>query len=138
MSIAIAEPTCEDGFLNVLFTKVSGEERCEVRVSDASVKTDGLILIDKLTSTAAYCLNPGYYYISCRGPAVVNIQYLAGGPDNEYNKDFDLTASPYAGLITINYMEKEWTTVPESHLKPDFDKSKPLPGKPAYPKDTTY
>ena len=37
-----------------------------------------------------------------------------------------------------NRLRYTYTTVPQSHKKPDFDKSKPLTGKPAYPSDPTY
>ena len=59
-------------------------------------------------------------------------------PGNEYNKDHDLTKAPYWKVVDLEQTEVEYTTVPESHKKPDFDKSKPLTGKPAYPSDPTY
>ena len=129
---------CEKGFIAVKFSKPSDEVRCEVRLSDASMKTNGLMLIEKLTSTGAYCINPGYYYIGCRGPAVVNIEYMDATPGNEYNKDHDLTKAPYWKVVDLEQTEVEYTTVPESHKKPDFDKSKPLTGQRAYPEDPTY
>ena len=42
---------CGDEFMKIMFTGVSGEEECEVRVSDASNKTNGLILINSLSSS---------------------------------------------------------------------------------------
>ena len=62
--------------MEVTFERVSGESNCFVRVSTESMKTDGLLLIEKLTSISKYCLNPGYYLIGCNGPAVVNVHYL--------------------------------------------------------------
>lgn len=53
------------------FSKVFDGTHCKVRLSDASMKTDGLVLIDSFTGSAAYCINPGYYYIGCDGPATV-------------------------------------------------------------------
>ena len=123
--------------MNVKFTKVSGSSRCSLRLSDLSMKTTGLVLLDKITSEHLYCLNPGYYYIGCDGPAVINVQYVDATPGNEYNVDHDLTASPYWKVLQLQQTEEHWTSVPESHKKPDFDKSKPITGKPAYPTDPT-
>ena len=46
------EDECGDEFMKIMFTRVSGEDKCEVRVSDASMKTNGLILINSLTSSS--------------------------------------------------------------------------------------
>ena len=89
-------------------------------------------LIDKLTYVAAYCLNPGYYYIKCRAPAKVNVKYLT------FNKNYDLIPDhDNSVFLKLDYVTESWTSVPESHTKPDLDKSKPLTGKPAYPTDPT-
>ena len=37
-----------------------------------------------------------------------------------------------------NRLRYTYTTVPQSHKKPDFDKSKPLTGKTVYPSNPTY
>lgn len=123
--------------MKIMFTRVSGEDKCEVRVSDASMKTNGLILINSLTSSSIYCLNPGYYYIGCQGSAIINVRYLDVSPSDEYNVNHDLTSSPHWKILRLERTETHWTTVPDSHEKPDFDKSKPLSGKPAYPSDPT-
>ena len=74
--------------MEVHFSKVSGDAVCQVRLSDESMKTNGLVLVEKFWATPkAYCLNPGYYYIGCNGAATVNVKYLT------YNKDHDLTSS---------------------------------------------
>ena len=117
--------------MEVTFERVSGESNCFVRVSTESMKTDGLLLIEKLTSISKYCLNPGYYLIGCNGPAVVNVHYLT------YNQDHDLTASPYYKVLSLDQVESSWTTVPENHKTADFDKSKPITGELAYPLDYT-
>ena len=130
-SIPLILDECGEDFMNVLFTKVDGEEHCEVRVSDASGATDGLVLIDKLTYNAAYCLNPGYYYIGCRGPARVNVHYLT------FDKTYDLIQDPYYITLKLEQVVEKWTSVPDSHTSPNIDKSKPLTGKPAYPTDPT-
>ena len=52
--------TCEEGFMKIKFGKEFDGTRCEVRLSDASMKTNGLVLVDKLTANAGYCINPGY------------------------------------------------------------------------------
>ena len=52
--------------MEVHFSKVSGDAVCQVRLSDESMKTNGLVLVEKFWATPkAYCLNPGYYYIGC-------------------------------------------------------------------------
>ena len=132
----IVEPSgkCEDGFINAIFNKDFDGTRCEVRLSDASMKTNGLVLVDKLTANAGYCLNPGYYYIGCNGATTVNVEYV----DADYKYSVDLTAAPHWKVLKLEQVVEQYTTVPESHEKPDFDKSKPLTGKPAYPKDPTY
>ena len=118
--------------MEVHFSRVSGDAICQVRLSDEMMKTDGLVLVEKFTALPkAYCLNPGYYYVGCNGPAVVNVKYLT------YEKDHDLTASPYYKVLKLDQIKEEWTTVPSGANKPDFDKSKPITGKPAYPADPT-
>ena len=73
---------CDEGFMEVHFSRVSGDAICQVRLSDEMMKTDGLVLVEKFTALPkAYCLNPGYYYVGCNGPAVVNVKYLT------YEKD---------------------------------------------------
>ena len=77
LSESTSSSNCEDGFMEVRFSKVSGDAVCQVRLSDESMKTDGLVLVDKFWATPmAYCLNPGYYYIGCNGAATVNVKYL--------------------------------------------------------------
>ena len=71
--------------MEVMFTRVSGEAHCFVRLSNESMKTNGLMLIEKITSANKYCVNPGYYLIGCNGPAVVNVAYLT------YNQDHMIT-----------------------------------------------
>ena len=115
---------CKDGFMLVVFTKTFGDESCEVRLSDASLKTNGLMLIEELTEDAAYCLNPGYYYVSCRGPAEINVRY---GPNNN---NFDLRTAPYGRVLSL---DNGAFTIPEEN----FDKNRPLNGKEAYPQDGT-
>ncbi|KAM7453259.1 hypothetical protein BLSTO_05998 [Blastocystis sp. subtype 1] len=123
---------CEDGFMEVHFSRVSGDARCQVRLSNEAMKTDGLVLVEKFTATPmAYCLNPGYYYIGCNGAAVVNVKYLT------YNKDHDLTAAPHYKVLKLDQVKEQWTSVPSGHKTRDFDKSKPITGKPAYPADPT-
>ena len=115
------------------FSKVFDGTHCKVRLSDASMKTDGLVLIDSFTGSAAYCINPGYYYIGCDGPATVFIELLGTKTKLEH----DLLSAPYYKVIALS-ADEDYITVPESHKKPDLDKSKPLTGKPAYPADPTY
>jgi hypothetical protein len=103
-----------------------------------SNKTNGLILINSLSSSSIYCLNPGYYYIGCKGAGIINIRYLDVTPDNEYNVNHDLTEYPHWKVLRLEQTEVTYTTVPQSHKKPDFDKNKPLTGKPAYPSNPTY
>ena len=122
--------------MKVKFGKEFDGTRCEVRVSDASMKTNGLVLIDKLTANAGYCINPGYYYIGCSGATTVKIEFMDATEDRVIN--VDLIAAPHRKVLSLDQKEVHWTTVPESHKKPDFDKSKPLTGKPAYPADPTY
>ena len=117
--------------MEVTFTRVSGEARCFVRLSDESMTTNGLMLIEKITSISKYCVNPGYYLIGCNGPAVVNVAYLT------YNQDHDLTASPYYKVLGLDQIESSWTTLPSGHKTAEFDKSKPITGEPAYPVDYT-
>ena len=132
LAIAFSEEVaCEDDFMEVTFTRVSGEARCFVRLSDESMKTNGLMLIEKITSAAKYCLNPCYYLIGCNGPAVVNVAYLT------YNQDHDLTEAPYYKVLGLDQIETSWTTLPSGHKTPEFDKSKPITGEPAYPVDYT-
>ena len=122
--------------MKVKFGKDFDGTRCEVRVSDASMKTNGLVLVDKFTANAGYCINPGYYYIGCNGATTVKIEYMEATEDPVIN--VDLIAAPHWKVLSLGQKEVHWTTVPESHKKPDFDKSKPLTGKPAYPADPTY
>ena len=138
LSFLLVDRTCEEGFIAIMVTKVSGESRCRMRVSDASMKTDGLVLLDKITSKHISCINPGYYYFGCDGPASIEIEYMDATEGNEYKEEHKLLTSPYYKVLKLEQVEEHWTTVPESHKKPDFDKSKPLTGKPAYPKDPTY
>ena len=132
VSAAQSFSNCKDGFMEVHFSRVSGDAVCQVRLSDESMKTNGLVLVDKFWATPeAYCLNPGYYYIGCNGAATVKVNYL------DYNKDHDLTAAPHYKVLKLDQVKEEWTTVPSGHKRLDFDKSKPITGKPAYPKDPT-
>ena len=118
--------------MEVHFSRVSGDAQCQVRLSNEAMKTNGLVLVDKFTAyPMAYCLNPGYYYIGCNGPAVVNVKYLT------YNKDHDLTAAPHYKVLKLDQVKEQWTSVPSGHKTRDFDKSKPITGKPAYPADPT-
>lgn len=85
-----------------MVTKVSGESRCRMRVSDASMKTDGLVLLDKITSKHISCINPGYYYFGCDGPASIEIEYMDATEGNEYKggaqaPDFSLLQGSEAG-----------------------------------------
>ena len=132
VSAAQSFSNCKEGFMEVHFSKVSGDAVCQVRLSDESMKTNGLVLIDKFgVFPMAYCLNPGYYYIGCNGAATVKVNYL------DYNKDHDLTAAPHYKVLKLDVVKEEWTTVPSGVKRPDFDKSKPITGKPAYPADPT-
>ena len=101
---------CGGDFMKIKFARVSGEARCEVRVSDASMKTDGLVLIEKLTATPmAYCVNPGHYYIGCNGPATVNVEYMEATPGNEYNVDHDLSNLPgYYKVLLLSRSGERW------------------------------
>jgi hypothetical protein len=63
---------CTNNFMEVTFPRTACDARCQVRLSDRNMKTDGLVLIEKLTSAGKYCLNPGYYYIGCNGETTVN------------------------------------------------------------------
>ena len=128
--------TCEEGFMKIKFGKEFDGTRCEVRLSDASMKTNGLVLVDKFTANAGYCINPGYYYIGCNGATTVKIEYMEATENPVIN--VNLTDAPHWKVLSLDQVEEHWTTVPESHKKPDFDKSKPLTGKPAYPADPTY
>ena len=96
---------CGSNSISIMFTRVSGEEECEVRVSDASNKTNGLILINSLSSSSIYCLNPGYYYIGCKGAGIINIRYLDVTPDNEYNVNHDLTEYPHWKVLRLEQTE---------------------------------
>ena len=115
--------TCDEGFIRVKFGKEFDGTRCEVRVSDASMKTDGLVLIEKLTAAAGYCINPGYYYIGCSGPTSFVVEYMDATVGNEYKVEHKLENAPYYKVLKLEQVEEHWTTVPESHEKPDFDKS---------------
>ena len=123
--------SCGDEFITVRFTRVSGVASCEVRVSDLSGKSNGLLLIANINDQASYCLNPGYYYIGCDAAASVNVNYLTS------DQTYDLTTSPYSVSLAIHQINSPWTSVPENHERPDFDKNIPLSGKPAYPADPT-
>ena len=118
--------------MEVHFSRVSGDAQCQVRLSNEAMKTNGLVLVPTFTATPmAYCLNPGYYYIGCNGAATVNVKYLT------YNKDHDLTAAPHYKVLKLDQVKEQWTSVPSGHKTRDFDRSKPITGKPAYPADPT-
>ena len=104
---------------------------CQLRVSDVSMKRDGILLVEAFTRTVKYCLNPGYYYIGCNGAATVNVNYLT------YNEDHELTAETPYKVLKLDRVTEQWTSVPSGHKTRDFDKSKPITGKPAYPADPT-
>ena len=92
--------TCEDGYMRVVFSQVSGEDRCFVRLSDESLKTDGLMLIEQLTSSSSdSCLNPGYYLIGCDGPGVISVGYL-----NDVLEHY-LDYVPYYKVLLFNQVE---------------------------------
>ena len=63
----IPQEGCGLGLMKIVLTKVWGEERCEVIVSD------GLMMIDKVSWS---CMNGGYYCIGCRGCGVMNSEYV--------------------------------------------------------------
>ena len=64
-SQSLSSAICKEDFMEVQFSRVSGDAVCQVRLSDESMKTDGLVLVDKFSVVPkAYCLNPGYYYLS--------------------------------------------------------------------------
>ena len=107
-----------------VFTKTFGSDSCEVSLSDASKKTNGLVLIKDLTDSAAYCLVPGYYYVSCKGPAEVLIVH------GQNNKIVDLRNAPYGEVVSL---DNGASSIP----MPDFDKNVPLNGQSAYPQDGT-
>ena len=82
-----------------------------------SNKTNGLILINSLSSSSIYCLNPGYYYIGCKGAGIINIRYLDVTPDNEYNVNHDLTEYPHWKVLRLEQTEVTYTTaVSYTHL----------------------
>ena len=124
---------CGDGFISLYFSKELDGTRCELRVSDGSMKTDGLVLIDKLTSGAGYCLNPGYYYLGCDGPTTVTVEYLTA----EEKMVMRMEVAPYSKILRLEQIGKSWSTVPESHFSPNLDKNQPLTGQSAYPADPT-
>lgn len=100
ISPSYSENTCEDGYMRVVFSQVSGEDRCFVRLSDESMKTDGLLLIEQLTSSSSVsCLNPGYYLIGCDGPGVISVGYL--NDVLEHNLDY----APYYKVLLFNQVE---------------------------------
>lgn len=37
---------CDEGFMEVHFSRVSGDAICQVRLSDEMMKTDGLVLVE--------------------------------------------------------------------------------------------
>lgn len=103
--------------INVMFTKVEGESRCRLRVSDLSMRTDGLVLLDKITSPHLYCLNPGYYYLGCEGPAVVNVNYVDATKGHEYDVDHDLIQSPYWKVLKLEQIEEHLDECPRGSQK---------------------
>ncbi|OAO16112.1 hypothetical protein AV274_2162 [Blastocystis sp. ATCC 50177/Nand II] len=46
----VFETECDEGFMEVHFSRVSGDARCQVRLSDEAMKTNGLVLVDKFTA----------------------------------------------------------------------------------------
>ena len=122
----------------VNFNKAEDGVKCQVRVSDAMKKPDGLVMIDSLTSAANYCLNPGYYYVGCDGATRVSWtvipKSITSAGDLKPNT-LDLTASPHGAMFKVE-RKGEHISVPGSS-KGEFDKSKSLTGKEAYPKDPT-
>ena len=123
--------TCETDFTLMLFEKAKDGVNCTVRVSDALKRRDGLVLIDKLFVSARYCLNAGYYYVECAGATTVTVT-------NKYDSSstsLKLTSKPFGDMFKV---EKggEHISVPGSS-KGEFDKSKTLTGKEAYPADPT-
>ena len=107
--------------MNVYFTNQNPEVNCWVRLSDASMKTDGLLLIEHV-KTDAYCLNPGYYLIGCESASSMRVKYpgIPGPKDEVYDVVHDLTEAPYYKVLSLNQIQVSWTTVPENHKKPDF------------------
>ena len=105
--------TCEEGFMKIKFGKDFDGTRCEVRLSDASMKTNGLVLVDKLTANAGYCVNPGYYYIGCNGATTVKIEYMEATENPVIN--VDLSAAPLWKVLSMDQFDELWTTFPESH-----------------------
>ncbi|KAK8794878.1 hypothetical protein WA588_003735 [Blastocystis sp. NMH] len=128
----IIDPTgkCGDGFISMYFSKPLDGIRCQVRVSDASRKTDGLVLIDELTSSAGYCVNSGYYYIGCDGYTEVTFEFL--GTEGKMTRSFYF---PYWTVLMLQKTGKSWNVIPESHGNPNLDKNKSLTGLPIYPED---
>ena len=116
---------CKNGFMLAVFTKTFGSDSCEVSLSDSSKKTNGLVLIKDLTDSAAYCLIPGYYYVSCNGPAEVLIVH-----GQNSNKIVDLRNAPYGEVVSL---DNGASSIP----MPDFDKNVPINGQSAYPQDGT-
>ena len=129
--VPTAPLVCTSGFVEVTFSSVSGSSACQIRVSDITGKSNGLLLINGLETKKKYCLNPGYYYVGCEDTAVVNVNY------DSFDKDFSLQVPALSVVLAISDTDSPYTTVPEAHTRPDFDKSKPLSGKPAYPADPT-
>ena len=45
---------CKDGFMEVSLTRRRGEAVCQLRVSDVSMKRDGILLVEAFTRTVKY------------------------------------------------------------------------------------
>ena len=129
VAISASASSCDSGFSYVEFTRTEGNAVCQVRLSDESLITDGLVLIDKFgATTKAYCLNAGYYTVYCNGPASVTV--------TNYDDPFVFKAAGNV-FFELTQSEVSWTTLPSGHHESDFDKSKPITGKDAYPADPT-
>ena len=53
---SLSSSSCKDGFMEVHFSRVSGDAVCQVRVSDESMKTNGLVLA-LIGSQMGYTIN---------------------------------------------------------------------------------
>ena len=126
-SIVSSKYSCGDDFMLVIFNKAEDGVKCQVRVSDAAERADGLVLISNITSAANYCLNPGYYYVGCDGATRVSWtvipKSITSAGDLKPNT-LDLTASPHGAMFTLE-RKGEHTSVPGSS-KGEFDKSSRL------------
>ena len=119
--------------MEVYFTNLSEDVKCWLRVSDEALTTSGLELISDMKADA-YCLNPGYYLIGCESAGKIKVSFPKYP---EQDKEHDLYETPFYKVLKLSIEREDWTTVPITHSKKDFDKSKPLTGEPAYPKDYT-